>query len=384
MFSRNTTSSNSTATSRPRAALGDITNNVPRADSNKTRKPSIFSSRSHLPSVGGGHQQENVVQNQPAAPPVAPILNAPKPPPQQPPFQAPPQAVPLPPQVEERSYMLREVDDIDIGEDAQPINLCSNYATQMYEYFYTNEKVFAINPTFLSAHRHINENMRGVLIDWIAEVHLKYKLSAETLYLTVNILDRYLERVTDVTTSKLQLIGVTALLLAAKIEEIYPPEVQELSYLTKRAYTVKEIVQTESDMASVLDYNFTVPTIYTFLCRYLKAAHADKIMVQVACYLAERSLQEYSMLQFPPSLVAAQCIRSARMMTNRYPWSPTLRKYTNVDEEDMTACGEAMKRYMEQDQALEAIGVKRNQKVVIVNKYSRSRNGSVAQLPLMF
>jgi G2/mitotic-specific cyclin-B, other len=376
MFSRNTTSTNLTGATRPRAALGDITNNVPRADSNKTRKPSIFSSRSHLPSVGG-HQQENVVQNQPIPP--VPILHAPKPPQQIQPPQ-PPQV----PHVEERSYMLREVDDIDIGEDAQPINLCSDYAAQMYEYFYSNEKVFAVNPAYLIAHRHINENMRGVLIDWIAEVHLKYKLSAETLYLTINILDRYLERVTDVTTSKLQLIGVTALLLAAKIEEIYPPEVQELSYLTKRAYTVKEIVQAESEMAAVLDYNFTVPTIYTFLCRYLKAAHADKIMVQVACYLAERSLQEYSMLQFPPSLVAAQCIRSARMMTNRYPWSPTLRKYTKVDEVDMAECGEVMKRYMEQDQALEATGAKRNQKVVIINKYSRSRNGSVAQLPLMF
>ena len=283
--------------------------------------------------------------------------------------------------------MLREVDDIDMGEDASPINLCSTYAEKMYDYFFENEQVFLVNPTYLSSHRHINESMRGVLIDWIAEVHFKFKLASETLYLTVNIIDRYLERVHDVTTSKLQLIGVTALLLASKVEDIYPPELKELAYITSNAYTTRDIIQMESRMAGVLNFNFTVPTVYTFISRFLKAAHADKMMVQTACYLAERSLQEYSMLQFPPSVVAAQCIRSARMMTNRYPWSPTLKKYCRLDEEDLVQCGTTMQRYMELDEnpaAAAAAGARRNQKVAIRNKYSRSRLGCVAQLPLHF
>merc|ERR1719199_2421150 len=67
----------------------------------------------------------------------------------------------------------------------------------------------------------INEKMRGILVDWLVEVHLKYKLKPETLYLAVNLIDRFLEK-RQVTRKKLQLCGVTRMLIAAKYEEIYP------------------------------------------------------------------------------------------------------------------------------------------------------------------
>ena len=70
---------------------------------------------------------------------------------------------------------------------------------------------------------HINEKMRAILIDWLVEVHLKFKLVPETLYLTVNLIDRYLLG-SPVERSNLQLVGVSALLLASKYEEIYPLE----------------------------------------------------------------------------------------------------------------------------------------------------------------
>lgn len=72
----------------------------------------------------------------------------------------------------------------------------------------------------------INEKMRGILIDWLTEVHLKFKLLPETHYLTVNIIDRFLDK-TNVHRSKLQLVGVTSMLIACKYEEIYPPETRD-------------------------------------------------------------------------------------------------------------------------------------------------------------
>ena len=123
--------------------------------------------------------------------------------------------------------------------------------------------------------------------------------------------------------------------MAAKYEEIYPPELRDLIYIADRAYTGKEILEMESDIAIALDYNLTVPTIHSFLCRYLKAAHADRTMVQLACYLAERTLQEYGMIKFLPSIVAATAVCIARKTLKRHAWSPTLVKYTNYDEVDM-------------------------------------------------
>lgn len=87
----------------------------------------------------------------------------------------------------------------------------------------------------------INDKMRAILIDWLIEVHLKFKLLPETLFITINIIDRFLERV-EVGKSKLQLVGVAALLVACKYEEIYPPEIKDFIYITDRAYSKEELL----------------------------------------------------------------------------------------------------------------------------------------------
>ncbi len=83
--------------------------------------------------------------------------------------------------------------------------------------------------------------MRSILIDWLIEVHLKFKLVPETLFLTVNLIDRYLQH-KQVTRQKLQLVGVTAMLIASKYEEIYAPIVKDFVYITDNAYTKEEIL----------------------------------------------------------------------------------------------------------------------------------------------
>jgi cyclin B len=207
------------------------------------------------------------------------------------------------------------------------------------------------------------------------DVQLKFKLVPEVIYLTVNLIDRYLAK-KQVRRSKLQLVGVAALLLAAKYEEIYPPEIRDLVYITDRAYDKKEILGMESDIAITLDYELTVPTCYSFLCRFLRAAHADKTMMQLSCYVAERSLQEYSMVKFLPSEIAASAVYLARKSNRqRSPWSPTLLRYTGYDEADLLPCVEAMRVYLEDT---------RCEQKAISRKYSSSKLGGVAKVPLVF
>lgn len=196
----------------------------------------------------------------------------------------------------------------------------------------------------------------------------------ETLYLTVHIIDRFLEK-KEVRRSRLQLVGVAALLVSSKYEEIYPPELRDLVYITDRAYNKQEILEMENDICVTLDYNLTLPTIHSFLCRYLKAAHADRMMVQMACYLAERSLQEYSMLKYLPSVVAASAVCISRKSLRRHPWSPTLVKYTNYDEPDLQECLNEMKVFAD---------ISTNQQQAVFRKYSNTRFGAVAKMPLTF
>lgn len=205
----------------------------------------------------------------------------------------------------------------------------------------------------------------------------------ETLYLTINVIDRFLN-LKQVRRSKLQLLGVAALLAASKYEEIYPPEIRDLVYITDRAYNKHEILEMESQIINALKFNFTVPTIHSFLCRYLKAAHADRTMVQLSCYLAERTLQEYCMLKYPPSIIAATAVLVARKSLNRHPWSPTLLKYTQYDECDLQACLDDMQKYMTEPEPVTDVSSASTVQQAAQKKYSSAKFGSVSRTPLCF
>jgi cyclin B len=68
----------------------------------------------------------------------------------------------------------------------------------------------------------INENARAVLIDWIMLLHVHYKLLPETLFITVNLIDRFMSH-RHISNSQLQLVGLAAVLISTKYEEIMPP-----------------------------------------------------------------------------------------------------------------------------------------------------------------
>jgi cyclin B len=102
---------------------------------------------------------------------------------------------------------------------------------------------------YMNNQNDINEKMRAILVDWLIEVHHKFKLLPETLFLTINLIDRYLERQV-IHRTKLQLVGVTAMLIASKYEEIYAPEVRDFVYITDKAYEKDEILKQEYDLLS--------------------------------------------------------------------------------------------------------------------------------------
>jgi hypothetical protein len=153
----------------------------------------------------------------------------------------------------------------------------------------------------------INSTMRAVLIDWLAVVHVKFRLRPETLYLAVNIIDRYLSR-TRIHRRRLQLLGITSLFVASKYEEIYPPECKDCVYITDRTYTRQDILDMEFNIVQVLEFKMTVPTAYPFLQRFLHITNAPKMVRDLASFYTERMLQEYCMLNFRGSLLACAAV----------------------------------------------------------------------------
>jgi len=96
--------------------------------------------------------------------------------------------------------------------------------------------------------------MRGILIDWIVDVHKKFKLKMETLFLTVNLIDRICI-LTPIAKHRFQLLGITGLFLASKYEEIYPPYLSDFAFVCAEAYTESDILNMEAEILRLLDFS---------------------------------------------------------------------------------------------------------------------------------
>lgn len=128
------------------------------------------------------------------------------------------------------------------------------------------------------------------------------------MYLTVNLIDRYLEKEV-LSRQQLQLVGVTAMLIASKYEEIYAPEVRDFVYITDKAYTKEEILAMEYKMLTTMNFNITTPSSYRFLERIYKLCpEADERVFNLSRYLIELSLVEYRMLKHHPSMLASAAL----------------------------------------------------------------------------
>nr|CCI61376.1 CyclinB protein 2 [Platynereis dumerilii] len=164
------------------------------------------------------------------------------------------------------------VADID-KDDLENPQLVSEYVNDIYDYMFELERKFHTKANFLEG-REINGRMRSILYDWLVQVHLRFHLLQETLYLTVSIIDRFLQ-IRKVTKDKLQLVGVTAMLIASKYEEMYAPEIADFVYITDDAYSKASIRQMECCILKTLDFNLGRPLPLHFLRRNSKAGDVD-------------------------------------------------------------------------------------------------------------
>lgn len=131
-----------------------------------------------------------------------------------------------------------------------------------------------------------------------------------------------------------QLVGVTAMLLASKYEEIWAPEVRDFVYISDKAYTREQILDMEKQMLNTLGFHLTVPTPYQFMSRFFKAANADKQFQLLASFIVESALPDYSMLKYPASLLAASAVYVAMKTLNKGSWNEVMqvgrrRSWTN-------------------------------------------------------
>lgn len=245
---------------------------------------------------------------------------------------------------DEKQAMKKEEEEILAIDSADMHNpqAVSEYIDDIMKYFKEAEGRRQPKHDYMKNQEDINSKMREILIDWLNEVHLKFKLRPETMYLTVNLIDRFLS-LRMVSRTKLQLVGCTGMLIASKYEEIYAPEVRDFVYISDKAYSHEEILMMESIMLNKLQFNVTVPSALRFGQRFMKLVKgANERFRMLVQYLMELTLQNYHFLKYLPSMIAASATYLASSMVSCRPgkpeWTSLLRSQTNYSLEDMREC----------------------------------------------
>ncbi|KAK9112631.1 hypothetical protein Scep_020150 [Stephania cephalantha] len=247
-------------------------------------------------------------------------------------------------QVAKKVPSTRKGDEVAKSEDPQ---LCAPYVSDIYEYLHSMEMEGKRRPLpdyIEKVQKDVTANMRGILVDWLVEVAEEYKLVPDTLYLTISYIDRFLSSNT-LSRHKLQLLGVSCMLIASKYEEISPPHVEDFCYITDNTYTKEEVVKMETDILKFLNFEMGNPTIRTFLRRFTSVAQGNSKTPNLQLeflgwYLAELSLLDYACVRFVPSLVAASVMFLTKftIQPKKHPWDMALQQHSGYKPSDLKEC----------------------------------------------
>ncbi|XP_009588440.1 G2/mitotic-specific cyclin S13-7-like [Nicotiana tomentosiformis] len=261
-----------------------------------------------------------------------------------------------------------DIDAVDVNNELAVVE----YVEDIYNFYKIAENESRIHD-YMDSQPEITERMRAILIDWLIEVHHKFELSQETLYLTINIVDRYLA-VTTTSRRELQLVGMSAMLIASKYEEIWAPEVNDFVCISDKAYSHEQVLGMEKRILGQLEWYLTVPTPYVFLVRFIKAAVSNAQIENMVYFLAELGLMNYATNIYCPSMIAASAVYVAQHTLNCTPfWNDTLKLHTGFSESQLLGCAKLLVSYH-----MEAPEHKLK---VIYKKYSRPERGAVALQP---
>ncbi|KAL2137083.1 hypothetical protein VTI74DRAFT_9689 [Chaetomium olivicolor] len=260
------------------------------------------------------------------------------------PQESAPEPAPVARQPEQRPATPEAARFLD-AEDLDDPLMVAEYANDIFEYLRDLEPSSMPNPQYMSHQDDLEWKTRGILIDWLVEVHLRFHLLPETLFLAVNIVDRFLsEKVVQL--DRLQLVGITAMFIAAKYEEVLSPHIANFRHIADDGFSEAEILSAERFVLATLNYDLSYPNPMNFLRRISKADNYDIQSRTIGKYLMEISLLDHRLMAYRPSHIAAASMYLSRLILDRGEWDETLEYYAGYTEEEILPVVQLMVDYM--------------------------------------
>jgi len=259
-----------------------------------------------------------------------------------------------------------------VGMDVEDPQVPVEYLADIYRHLDQEEAQRMPRVLYMERQTHVNAKMRAILIDWLVDVHKKYKLQTETLFLATSVVDGFLEH-RVVQRRHLQLVGVTGLLIASKFEEMYPPQINDFVYVTAKAYTKEEVARMEVSMLNALDFKLCHPTAAHFLARFQRANSSSEAHRDLSQYLLELTLVDYKMIRYGPSHLAAASVLLSNKLLRRQPcWPASVVRHTKMTEAALKDCAKEICALLEQAES--------NPLQAVRKKFSQQKYHAVAKL----
>ncbi|KAG8736690.1 G2/mitotic-specific cyclin [Ceratobasidium sp. 414] len=235
-------------------------------------------------------------------------------------------------------------DDLDAEDMDDPL-MVAEYVAEIFNYMKELEIRTMPSPVYMKSQPDLSWDMRGILMDWLIQVHSRFRLLPETLFLATNIIDRFLS-LRIVSLIKLQLVGITSLFVASKYEEIMAPSVQNFLQVSDSGYTEQEILQAEKYILRTLGWDLSYPNPMSWLRRASKADAYDVQTRTMAKFLVEVSIVEERLIKCPPSLLSASALWLSRLILDRDEWNANLEHYSGYSEKALLSCANVMLNYI--------------------------------------
>ncbi|KFD54201.1 hypothetical protein M514_04978 [Trichuris suis] len=192
------------------------------------------------------------------------------------------------------------------------------------------EVVQKVPPNYMSEQDELDARMRSILVDWLVDVCLEFNFCQETLHVGVTLTDRFLAGM-NVSKDKLQLVGVVGVMVASKLEEIYPPKVKDFAAITDETYTVSEVLKMERIMLDFFHFKVHPPTVNEFIATYTHVSGSSTRTHFLAMYLGDMALQRYEFLRYLPSQIGASSVWMSLGICESDWYNKDLKTFCNYD-----------------------------------------------------
>ena len=262
------------------------------------------------------------------------------------------------------------------------VQIPKDYLNIIYYNLLIEEKK-GINPmpdyTYMTRQTEINEKMRSILVDWLIDVHFKFGFTDETLFMTISIIDRFLS-ISQITRTNFQLLGITALMIACKHEEIDLPKIDDFIYITDNAYKKNEVIKMEFEVLSKLNFAFLYPSPIKFFEYLSFNFNFDKKHHMMGKYLMESFLLEVKNTKYKPSIIACACAYIVMKFFKMKNYQESYNKKFYTLEENKDKYSEHNIKECAKDICLLVDNISKTNYQACVKKYSKPEQENVAMI----